>query len=101
MSLCQLNSHRAVVGGGKSFHRSASQTNSYYSAHKQPPLGRVVCGDGVKKQLTICCTSKRGAKDGSKIVLGCYLDLDGDFNRDDVSVCVAVTHLAKVHTADV
>lgn len=70
VSLCQVNTHGAVVVGGKSFHCSASQTNSYYCSLIQPPLETGVCGDSVKKQLTICCTSKRGAKNGFKIVLG-------------------------------
>lgn len=61
-SPCQVNTHRAVVVGGKSFQRSASQTNSYYCSLKQPPLETGVCGDCAKKQLTICCTSKGGAK---------------------------------------
>lgn len=38
MSLCQVNTHRAVVGGSKPFHRSAFQTNSYCCSLKQPPL---------------------------------------------------------------
>lgn len=68
--LCQVNTHRAVVVGGKSLHHSASQTNSYYCSLMQPPLETGVCGDSVKKQLTICCTSKRGARKGFKIVVG-------------------------------
>jgi len=69
-SPCQVNTHRAVVFGCKSFRHSASQTNSYYCSLKQPQLEAGVCGDSVKKQLTICCTSKGGAKNGLKIVIG-------------------------------
>lgn len=69
-SLCQVNTHIAVVAGGKSLNRSASQTNSYYCSPMQPPLETGVSGDSVKMPLTICCTSERGAKNGFKIALG-------------------------------
>lgn len=66
----EVNTLRAVAAGEKSFHRSASRRSSYYCSLEQPPLEAGVCGDGVKKRLTICCTSERGAKNGFKIVGG-------------------------------
>lgn len=94
MSLCQVNTHGAVVGGVKSSHRSASQTNIYYRSLKQPSLKTGVCGDSVKKQLTICCSSKREVlKNRFKIVPSVIC---GEMwilhNRDDVLYSLSREH---------